>query len=469
MSFLIPIFAAGIGTALAEVGATTAVMEAAVAGGAELGLGANVSRSIAGSAIGAGVGAVAETAGSFIGSEIDKSYGAGTSDIVSKRVEQIKKDSADIAGAVVSGNYQDLLRKKIGSKYVVDAQGFVTRVPDETPSESVGSDPIYSKTFGLPGKDPTVTGSMTQYDLYNSSVSNTNLSGSLITAPRPVENPVVKTKEIAKELGNLISEHTQEVISEPTKMVTSFPTTSYLSGPVIEYYMNKDINDYIPNNDSFKQIYSVYDGLRIVRESVHEDSNSFGAFEEDGSVAIYRKHGPEYKSLRPIYPGHTWTGPQSPNNKLPVDLWDTFSFYHDVGYQKNGWFSRIDDYKYISRLLHGLEYNRFPPEQVPFIRATIIYFSTMGSALSFFNSDTSAAADKQYTYSPTGPTESKSNVHFLNYVDSNINVDESLKKVFSDTLKETIIENSRNVIVNSANAIVSKELQELSSIQIALV
>lgn len=147
-----------------------------------------------------------------------------------------------------------------------------------------------------------------------------------------------------------------------------------------------------------------------------------------------------------------------------------------------GWFYRIADYKYISRLYQGLLDNRFPEEQIPTIRNTILYFSTVGSALSIFNNDidVNELPDKPFQVPEGTPVESDNTetkgriaeeLHFVQYVDPNIEVTEEIKKVFRDTLQETVIQemNDTNAIQVITNAQGNNQLQRLLNIQIGLV
>jgi hypothetical protein len=75
-----------------------------------------------------------------------------------------------------------------------------------------------------------------------------------------------------------------------------------------------------------------------------------------------------------------FTGPYSRNNEMPVSLLDLFAAFHDYDYGQGGFFDQAGDYKLISR--SSQNFFRMTPEEQPYARTTILYFSTLGHVAS---------------------------------------------------------------------------------------
>jgi hypothetical protein len=459
MAFLAPLFA----SFLTEIGLTGTAAATAEAIGASAATGA-----AAGTAVtGAVAGAAASTVQSGLESAVDTAFGSGTAKNVEQKVSETKQDFSNIASAYLSGNYESLVKQKLKEK-----RERLERERLQNEQNSLAPD----ITSGLlPQPLPP-----TQQD---SSVSGTQpLLG--VSGNKALHQQQIK--QIAEDLAEVINEHQTEIMKGRDPVNSYNDLDSYLSGPIIDFLQNKDFKDYLPNDDQFKKIWSIYDGARIIPRTVHEEPNPlkpgykiFGAFDEAGLTQIYYQHDPTIV-LRPLWPGHVWTGMNSPNNKLPVDLWDTFSFYHDVTYQPApygfGLFNRQGDYQYISRLAHGLADNRFPVAQRSMIKNTIMYFSTIGSTLSMFNNDPTRTKDTQFDYSSvtsaTSVTSSTPNVHFVNYVDPSIDMTDAENiELFKITLEqETRAQlESNDPISVAASYQAQQELTLLQNLSISLV
>ncbi len=489
MSFILaPFIASGLG----ELGLATAIGEGSVAIGASEAVGSAVGAS----AQGAIAGSISSAIGSSISSVVDSVFGQGTSDFVYNKTKQTINESNQLGQDLYSGNYQDFINNEIKKKlkeknidYTIDENGLITH---KSLSSSLG--PVTTSTIIPPTKP-----------VYENYLDNTRpMSGLEILQPNQNQNTMTtdkqssqssqsyqssqssqnndsdKVKQIAKDLASTINTATVDTLSKQSRTTvlnSSSELDNYLSGPLASYLSSIDYKSKLPNNDLFRKIYQTYTGRSQVLQSVYEVPNPskpelkiFGIYEEDGQPLFYYQEEPKKTTLRPIYPGHVWTGPQSLNNTKPVDIWDLFSFEHDASYQQYGYFDRVGDYKYISRLLHGLEDNRFSPQQIPLIKNTILYFSTIGNLLSLFNANSKDRVGDTFTYNSSQTSDSQT-LDFVNYVDPTISMTPENKQIFIDTLKNTLVEQYSNSapIQQITNNVQLKELQLLESLQITLV
>jgi hypothetical protein len=410
MAFIAPIIAGflseiGVGAAVASTAAAVTGTEAAGAA--------------AGTAV---VGAVASNAAGYAqkGAEglVDSAFGQGTSANAEKTVQQTIADAKDAAEALFSGDYETYMRKKREQK-------LANRPPENKPA----ADSCKCETVAQPTQEQNYVKPM---DVTKMIIKQNGGSKSFIdsviqinqqlqqTAPQqdsthndesvqinakadPVDEipvgrdiPVKKDAEsLGHDLGRLISLHTTEqqisgILSGGQNPKSSLdtlgdvtmynPSLAYLVPKVIQY--NESIKDIAPTTDEYKKIAAVYNGKVIITQTVQmrigaDGLKEFGGFDEVGKISYYKENPKGFKL--PTIQG-IWTGPNSPNNALPINLWDTFSYYHDVDYHNNGWFDLQGDYKYISRLTQNMD--RFEPDQLTLIKGTIAYFSTIGQTLS---------------------------------------------------------------------------------------
>jgi hypothetical protein len=124
----------------------------------------------------------------------------------------------------------------------------------------------------------------------------------------------------------------------------------------------------------FAAIYKVYNGRNcsafVNAQGKFCFKNEIGEIEVyTGRTAPLNADGSQLNSIQLLAGGFTpplygtWTGPNSPNNKLPVStnsnsntagLLDLYSLSHDISYQ-DGYFHRRGDLIYISRLQHNIQ------------------------------------------------------------------------------------------------------------------
>lgn len=422
------------------------VLGAAVETGAVItetaGLGAAVGSNAARVGVGAGVAAAANAVGGAVEEGVDSIFGQGTAASIENRVNDAVNDAKDALSSFFTGDiegYKLRLKQKQD-----DARRYQEAL--NARQQEIDEQNRFFENYRKTAFDNT----QASMGLVVNNLSIDNKAQDLT----PMAQDIEKTKQIANDLGELLTKDlSQNLGLDPVEGLNSFDITHPLAESVLGYALDVDVKDFIPTDDLYKQISQVYNGRRIVKESVFREPRNDGsglsiyaAFEEDGNPVVYYEHTDGLK-LRPIWPGHVFTGPNSPNiNDLPRDLWDTFSLYHDASYQEFGWFDRVGDYKYISRLSQN--FDRFPDIQKPMIRNTIRYFSSAGTLLSFFNNrpvnvptpDQVNQQIEQFNQQQAGK------LHFLNYVDSNIDVNEEIIKVFNDTLEEKLITESANII-----------------------
>lgn len=440
------------------VGIMTASAEAGAAAGATIGIG-EAAGAVGGRFVaGAVAGALDSKLADYLGEQIDAQYGEGTSKKIKENINYVVETTEDALESTLIGD--EGYKKRIYDKKL-EALRYQKKL-EARQREIDASNQFFIESM-RPGYDNTQPGQGLyvdrQFDDIKLSPDQEVLMGQFfnqVSKVNPFTNKteqVEKVKKIANDLGDLLTKDlSQNLGLDPVEGLNSFDITHPLAESVLGYALDVDVKDFIPTDDLYKQISQVYNGRRIVKESVFREPRNdgsglsiFAAYEEDGNPVVYYEHTDGIK-MRPVWPGHVFTGPNSPNNALPVDLFDTFSFYHDCSYQEFGWFDRVGDYKYISRLSQN--FDRFPDIQKPMIRNTIRYFSSAGTLLSFFNNrpvnvptpDQVNQQIEQFNQQQAGK------LHFLNYVDSNIDVNEEIIKVFNDTLEEKLITESANII-----------------------
>jgi hypothetical protein len=318
------------------------------------------------STIGGAVGATAVSkAGSAINSAVetgvDAVFGQGTAEKYENEANRIYEDSKQVGNALNSGNYDQLFgTNKVRSNSNVNNK--IGPVQPKQPKPLISQAPVQTQ------KDPVQAGK----DLGQLVVLHLNeiqrntkfgLDGSLTLGnPTDALNAVIATNPALAYLA--------QVINTPTQSQNVYSSPGY------------------------KQIASVYNGKSITDKSVSERTlptglKQFAAYDEVGALQVYNEDPNGIKI--PTLHGY-WVGPKSRNDHLPIDLFDTYAYYHDVDYHNGGWFDLQGDYKFISRLSQNIE--RFPISILAKVKMTIIYFSTIGNSLARF---------KNWSKTLTGP------------------------------------------------------------------
>lgn len=385
-------------------------MAAALAGLglSELGFGSAVGGAVGSEAIGA---AAQGAAAGAIGSGIEKGVQSAAEAVFgAENVQNFEKDVRDKAnrvknefanaGYILSGNFDGWLeaKKKERMKHDPESEGSTFGRCQCPQSTSLG------QASNAPPKDPEQVGQ----DF-----------GTLLGKLADVGSQA-NVQTFAQAANSIIDNH---------------PELSYLVGDALDLpALQKNVNAVVPNNADYKAIAAVYNGKRITTQSVKEmidpanGQKVFGAIDELGYTQLYRVN-PNAFTITPLH--GTWVGPNSPNNALPEDLFDTYCFYHDVDYHNGGWFNRTGDYKLISRLSQNLD--RFPSYQLPLIFTTIRYFSTIGSVLSNVNSNVKTPL--------TGPLSNLSNVPT---VDVSAPLDDSASPSSSSSLTKSPVDEAKS-------------------------
>lgn len=477
--------------ALEALGAVAVALETGAVVGETIGVGAAIGTNVARAGVGAAVGAAADATGNELSKVLSKSNNEAIKDVANASEEDWKE-----AGKALFMNKQELeVYKQKTRQKKEDARRYQEALnarQKEIDDANQFAENFYKSDFsntqalqGLEVKAPSINEQLIAqgFGKFADVVSNQFTSRA---------EQINKVKKITQDLASFLTDDMIKALEQDitTKtyedLITDFDTSHYLSEPILEYTLNNDITNYLANDEQYKQISQIYNGRKIVKESVFAEERKdgsglriFAGYEEDGNVAVYYEHGGI--KIPTLVKDHIWTGPQSPNNGLPVDLLDTFSFYHDCTYQENGWFDRLGDYKYVSRLTQN--FDRFPVEQHEFIRIAIKYFSSIGTMLSYYNqgqlgSDqekfkvpTEEEINQKYLdFNKSQEVKSPTSIHFLNYVDSNIDVDAEIIKVFEDTLKESMVKNSGDIINQAlSNRRIRKDRDLLDNLEIELV
>lgn len=142
----------------------------------------------------------------------------------------------------------------------------------------------------------------------------------------------------------------------------------------------------LPDTEEFRSISETYNFSNITYNNFSIGRNADSGLievtfiDEVGDVEVLPQN---IGLILPSVPGTIFMGPYSINNALPnpfrVEDWASMS--HDYAYYKGGYFDRIGDLKFISRLSNCLRTGRVLPENVSLVQNTIIYFSTVSLTL----------------------------------------------------------------------------------------
>jgi len=269
--------------------------------------------------------------------------------------------------------------------------------------------------------------------------------------------PSVNISEFTgKEIGEFVVKISSEIASAHLGQTKPLTDRELDISKVLGSYLASKI----PNNEDYKKIASVYNGLNLSMNSVVSRFSSKDKIwyhtmtDEVGNVEVlYQTTG---RVIPAVY--GTFMGPNSPNNAPPVSLLDVFCAFHDQDYHKGGWFSTEGDYKLISRTAQN--FFRLSNVEKPYARTTILYFSTAGYLMSALLGKPITATDtNSITKSISSPIENSlfsvvsPNSSVLHPDDFNI-----AKESFETELKNTFVEEHSNSSVISTNGTIYKKV-----------
>lgn len=227
-------------------------------------------------------------------------------------------------------------------------------------------------------------------------------NGTTIIDPNAVTDSPVKSLSPHIEL---LTTKPDEYGARTAEFIVKFMLHSLESKdvPISEFYMNnphlmqigKHYLEWASKQKnvpvSKDSIYQTYNGKSLSVDKMFKARTDTGTFyainDEVGNLEVYTgRAAPKGASVTTLLglgfipPIHgVWMGPKSPNNALPIDLVDLFSFMHDTEYNKHGWFYETADAKYISRLSQNIDRMGFVEAQ--FAKFGIKWFSTIGLGL----------------------------------------------------------------------------------------
>lgn len=199
-------------------------------------------------------------------------------------------------------------------------------------------------------------------------------------------------KDIAKTTGDFINDLSRESIGDTIPNVLA---KLEKVNPVYYYLANKmmDLTDdfVVPTNENYLKVSAIYNGSVFFNNDVVLRNGEYYGVNEGSFPFVWKLSYNNYPVVPPIW--GTWTGINSPNNKLPysgiieVDgvsvikqsQLDKISFSHDSLYKMFGSFNEFADDVLISYIQNGLEQGIFifPNERETAIIA-LNYFSSLG-------------------------------------------------------------------------------------------
>jgi hypothetical protein len=267
-----------------------------------------------------------------------------------------------------------------------------------------------------------------------------------------VDKPVmsdaqVKAEAVGKDLGTLITVHTNETITKKkdpfdalSDSLSNYTGLSYLAKSLSK--MDEEVSKSIPvNNALFRRIYQEYNGKNMDLSNVYikEDLGSgiyvFEGIDEYGNKFIWDMRDYNYMTVPAV--NGIWTGINSPNNGLPVNLLDLFSYFHDIEYASN-MFDLEADYRLISRCLQNLD--RMAPIERKKAIITIKYFSSIGHSVALYKNGGFYEKHKE--------TEQEENQMFINTDTTDYN---EVSSYFDKGLEMGIMEALKTTPIGSAD------------------
>ncbi len=412
MAFLLPVFELAA-AAVAEVGAASGAVAAEVTG-SEL-AGAAASNAAKG-AIG---GAAAEGAKSLVSNSTDAVFGPGASEKVSQTATQAQGTFGELMNyGSFNNNYDNLSMVGSNAKQThwprpTSRRPVMKEEPDFTIPTINSGNAFHDKPrivqFDSSVATDDYSSNQQAYNLvklFNQEVIKSDpAKQSIVTADSPgptflkvpalakdmvfMDNAnYVDPRKIGMDLGTLLGKHAIEMASNDNKDPVGALKTVSASNPALDYLVPK-VNEYtkgvtLPTDKRFQYFFSMYNGRNITPANVTVSLDPSGlkmfkGLDERGQAFMYKENPKSFKV--PTLNG-VWTGPNSPNNNLPTNLLDTFSYFHDVGYHENGWFDLDSDLIYVSRLYQNLD--RFTDSERLFAKFAINYFSTVGNSLALY-------------------------------------------------------------------------------------
>jgi len=299
-------------------------------------------------------------------------------------------------------------------------------------------------------------------------ISNSNLSQTVAS------KPTINAKQLGQDLGLLIS-YTNGMMSndkhnglkiDPYKTYKSaidlYPNLNYLIPKIIDYTSLV----ITPNTEEYNKIKQVYNGRNIDYRNAYFGTDQSGnrtvnLKNELGTLEtwIVKNDGVKLPTIHGNY-----VGPYSHNSGLPIDLLDSFAFFHDIGYQRNGFFSLEDDYKFIARIEQNMDRMGIGERMVA--KFSIDYFSSIGHTFATYKA---SLPDKVVNEVITEPQKNDDILPM--FMDTN-DADYPQKRLeFYKSLSESVHSNSVSSTMGTYNPQfigVQKTIAELDSMMIEL-
>lgn len=256
--------------------------------------------------------------------------------------------------------------------------------------------------------------------------SKTGLDNTLIDAAtqlNPLTNEVMAPKIIVREI---------------------LKTADTLAKNAADSVSVEDLIKNLPQDEEFKRVYQVYNGKTLsaennARQTTAPSDNYFFTDELGVEVMLPKTQGLTIPTIHGSYYGPY--SANNPENVKDITLVDLFSAFHDYDYSQQ-YFSRIGDYKYVSRLIQN--FDRYSPEEAKYAKFAILYFSTLGQLINgLYGSlpdNVSQTVVPQLTVddvyakigNPNDPNYVFDRTEFYNAIDNELSVSSSLMGQYSN-------------------------------------
>ncbi len=275
--------------------------------------------------------------------------------------------------------------------------------------------------------------------------------------------------QIGSDLGKLLSLSASGIVSKKNQgqqidlwgnlaeQVQNYPSLAYLLPKIVDY--SSLIQQ--PSNETYRKIYSVYNGSGLSPDKVIEafkpnGDRYFYSYDETGVYYewIVNKTGLKIPTINGF-----WTGPNSRNDEKPINLLDTYSFFHDIDWNREGNFHLVSDYKLISRIVQNL--GRMSDQERVLAKGAVNYFSTVGAGISGYlnGAETDNKVFNGAGPRPAGPVDSTPTNDITSFLGI---TDKQDQHEFYKAMGNSVIdETSRSSIFANAPISVNSEVSNL--------
>jgi len=215
-----------------------------------------------------------------------------------------------------------------------------------------------------------------------------------------IKNDIKIPQEVGKfisEVGTVIKNDPNTVVDDVVKQVSKQNPLFYYLGSLLDFTSGL----VIPNNELYREVSAVYNANNFYDKLTIFENGVYSFNDETGNKVYWDTAWNTYTPIPPLF--GTYVGYSSPNNDFPLryndengrlreSVLDSIAMSHDQDYKTISLFSKLADYKLISRIQAQKDKMILPNER-EVANVAVNYFSTLGNITrKFFGTDESEEA-----------------------------------------------------------------------------